>query len=88
MARLVAVQQQTQPSLSLLPSSLSDFNGTRLHSQVQVCLPVFLHGSPSLYLLIVSSCVNSCVLSCSVREGPGRQSEHYKFQRQVPRTFL
>ncbi|XP_061970883.1 chloroplast stem-loop binding protein of 41 kDa b, chloroplastic-like isoform X1 [Populus nigra] len=35
MARLVAVQQQTQPSLSLLPSSLSDFNGTRLHSQVQ-----------------------------------------------------
>ncbi|KAJ6883294.1 chloroplast stem-loop binding protein of 41 kDa b [Populus alba x Populus x berolinensis] len=35
MARLVAVQQQTQPSFSLLPSSLSDFNGTRLHSQVQ-----------------------------------------------------
>ncbi|KAB5529131.1 hypothetical protein DKX38_019212 [Salix brachista] len=35
MARLVAVQQQTQPSLSLLPSSLSDFSGTRLHSQVQ-----------------------------------------------------
>uniref|UniRef100_A0A6M2EDK8 NAD-dependent epimerase/dehydratase domain-containing protein n=1 Tax=Populus davidiana TaxID=266767 RepID=A0A6M2EDK8_9ROSI len=35
MARLVAMQQQTQPSLSLLPSSLSDFNGTRLHSQVQ-----------------------------------------------------
>ncbi|KAH8507093.1 hypothetical protein H0E87_009558 [Populus deltoides] len=35
MARLVAMQQQTQPSLSLLLSSLSDFNGTRLHSQVQ-----------------------------------------------------
>ncbi|KAJ6359603.1 hypothetical protein OIU76_016971 [Salix suchowensis] len=35
MARLVALQQQTQPSLSLLPSSLSDFSGTRLHSQVQ-----------------------------------------------------
>ncbi|KAJ6974121.1 hypothetical protein D5086_023985 [Populus alba] len=35
MARLAAVQQQTQPSFSLLPSSLSDFNGTRLHSQVQ-----------------------------------------------------
>uniref|UniRef100_A0A6N2KD39 NAD-dependent epimerase/dehydratase domain-containing protein n=1 Tax=Salix viminalis TaxID=40686 RepID=A0A6N2KD39_SALVM len=35
MARLVAVQQQTQPSLSLLPPSLSDFSGTRLHSQVQ-----------------------------------------------------
>ncbi|KAF9669830.1 hypothetical protein SADUNF_Sadunf13G0005300 [Salix dunnii] len=33
MARLVAVQQQTQPSFSLLPSSLSDFSGTRLHSQ-------------------------------------------------------
>ncbi|KAJ9186025.1 hypothetical protein P3X46_005583 [Hevea brasiliensis] len=35
MASLVAVQQQTQPSLSILPSSLSDFNGTRLHTQLQ-----------------------------------------------------
>ncbi|KAJ6434605.1 hypothetical protein OIU84_018171 [Salix udensis] len=43
MARLVAVQQQTQPSLSLLPSSLSDFSGTRLHSQVQcTSFPYFI----------------------------------------------
>ncbi|WCJ26894.1 Chloroplast stem-loop binding protein of 41 kDa b chloroplastic [Euphorbia peplus] len=35
MAKLVAVQQQTKPSFSLLPSSLSDFNGTRLHTQIQ-----------------------------------------------------
>ncbi|KAM7273994.1 hypothetical protein ACFE04_028658 [Oxalis oulophora] len=36
MARLVVVQQQPKnPSLSLLPSSLSEFNGTRLFSQVQ-----------------------------------------------------
>ncbi|PON69625.1 NAD(P)-binding domain containing protein [Parasponia andersonii] len=36
MARLALVQQQhNHPSLSILPSSLSDFNGTRLHSQLQ-----------------------------------------------------
>ncbi|CAB4285109.1 unnamed protein product [Prunus armeniaca] len=37
MARLVVVQQQQQrqPSLSPLPSSLSDLNGTRLHTQLQ-----------------------------------------------------
>lgn len=42
MARLVVVhhQQQRQPSLSPLPSSLSDFNGTRLHTQLQVLLSV------------------------------------------------
>ncbi|KAL5582631.1 hypothetical protein UlMin_015073 [Ulmus minor] len=44
MARLVVVQQQhNHPSFSILPSSLSDFNGTRLHAQVQfkkkVCQP-------------------------------------------------
>ncbi|KAM1749406.1 hypothetical protein FF1_010242 [Malus domestica] len=32
MARLVVVQQQRHPSLSPLPSSLSHFNGTRLHT--------------------------------------------------------
>ncbi|KAG8648326.1 hypothetical protein MANES_09G179000v8 [Manihot esculenta] len=35
MASLVAIQQQAQPSFSILPSSLSDFNGTRLHTQLQ-----------------------------------------------------
>nr|XP_023914485.1 chloroplast stem-loop binding protein of 41 kDa b, chloroplastic isoform X1 [Quercus suber] len=35
MAKLVVVQQK-QPSFSLLPSSLSDFNGTRLQSQIQL----------------------------------------------------
>ncbi|XP_057962630.1 chloroplast stem-loop binding protein of 41 kDa b, chloroplastic isoform X2 [Malania oleifera] len=34
MAKLAVVQQK-QPSFSLLPSSLSDFNGTRLHTRVQ-----------------------------------------------------
>lgn len=42
MARLVVVQhqQQRQPSLSPLRSSLSDFSGTRLHTQLQVLLSV------------------------------------------------
>uniref|UniRef100_A0A2P2KUC7 NAD-dependent epimerase/dehydratase domain-containing protein n=1 Tax=Rhizophora mucronata TaxID=61149 RepID=A0A2P2KUC7_RHIMU len=35
MARLVVAQQQALPSFSLSPSSLSDFNGTRLYSRVQ-----------------------------------------------------
>ncbi|EXB53004.1 hypothetical protein L484_018888 [Morus notabilis] len=35
MARLMVVQQQHKTPLSLLPSSLSDFNGTKLHAQVQ-----------------------------------------------------
>ncbi|GKU91155.1 hypothetical protein SLEP1_g5065 [Rubroshorea leprosula] len=43
MAKLVVVQQPKPPSLSLLPSSLSEFSGTKLPSQIkykrQVCLP-------------------------------------------------
>ncbi|KAH9755631.1 chloroplast stem-loop binding protein of 41 kDa b [Citrus sinensis] len=35
MASMVVVQHQTQPSFSTLTSSLSDFNGTRIHSQIQ-----------------------------------------------------
>ncbi|XP_052298524.1 chloroplast stem-loop binding protein of 41 kDa b, chloroplastic isoform X5 [Citrus sinensis] len=35
MASTVVVQHQTQPSFSTLTSSLSDFNGTRIHSQIQ-----------------------------------------------------
>lgn len=41
MARLVVVQQQQQRQPSLSPSSsLSDFHGTRLHTQLQVLLSV------------------------------------------------
>lgn len=34
MARMVVIQHQTHPSSPILTSSLSDFNGARLHSQV------------------------------------------------------
>lgn len=51
MAKLAAVQHQRRPpsSLSLLPSSFSDFNGTRLHACIQVL--TFL----SLSLTVVQS---------------------------------
>lgn len=35
MAKLVVLQQK-QPSFSILPASLSDFNGARLQTQIQV----------------------------------------------------
>ncbi|KAI4368227.1 hypothetical protein MLD38_016808 [Melastoma candidum] len=53
MARLVAVQQQNRPaSFSALPSSFSDFNGTRLHTSIQYKRKVYqpkgaLHVSAS-----------------------------------------
>lgn len=62
MARLVVVQQQHKhPSFSLLPSSLSsDFNGCRLHSQVQVlthCLSLPLYLSDNCLCLYFRSVV-------------------------------
>lgn len=36
MAKPMVAHHQKLPSFSVLPSSLSDFNGARLHAQVQV----------------------------------------------------
>lgn len=49
MAKPIAAHQQKLPSFSLLPSSFSDFNGARLHSQLQVplfSLSIFCYGYP------------------------------------------
>lgn len=49
MATMMAVQPK-QPSFSVLPSSLSDFNGVRLTASVQVLLAKCLGPSCGLFL--------------------------------------
>lgn len=57
MASLAVLHHQTQPSFSLLTSSFSDFNGTRVvHSHLQVpLLPNFVYLSVSLWLLVIKA---------------------------------
>ncbi|CAI0382087.1 unnamed protein product [Linum tenue] len=63
MARMVSLQQQaTHPGFSLLTSSLSDFNGARLHSQLQFKRKMGLQNRGALQVSASNSSKNILIM--------------------------